>query len=121
MTEERFIFENLEVYKKSLDFSVEICKLTSVFNYKWQRIRDQFVGAAISIPLNIAEGNGRTGTKDKINFYKIARSSSFECIPLISICLKLELINEKEFSEFRNEISEISKMLSGLINYHRNK
>ena len=110
-----FLFENLNVYQKALRFAIITCKLASTFDYKYSRIRDQFIGASISISLNIAEGNGRQSQKDRINFYKIARSSSFECIPIIEICFALKLINEKSRSKLRQEIIEISKMISGLI------
>ncbi|MFA5158688.1 MAG: four helix bundle protein [Patescibacteria group bacterium] len=118
---EEFIFEKLNVYQKSLELSIEICKLCSVFPIKYSRIRDQLIGAIVSIPLNIAEGNGRKTNKDKINFYKIARSSSFECVPLLDICLALGLINDADKRRIRNIISEISRMLSGLMNYQNNK
>ncbi len=120
MTDE-FIFEKLAVYQKSLKLSIEICKICSDFPIKYSRISNQFIGAIISIPLNIAEGNGRKTSKDKSNFYKIARSSSFECIPLLDICFTLGLIDERNRQETRQSISEISKMISGLISYQLNK
>lgn len=112
-----FIFEKLEVYQRSLKFSIEIVKVATDFSYKYRRIRDQFIGAAISIPLNLAEANGRGSSKDKINFYRFARGSCFECIPLIDICFKLKLINQKEALEYRQEIKEITSMIYGLIRY----
>lgn len=118
---EEFIFEKLGVYQKSLQLSIEVCKLCSDFPIKYSRARDQLVGAIISIPLNIAEGNGRITSKDKTNFYKIARSSSFECIPLLDICFAIKLIDEQCRANIRSSILEISKMLSGLIKYQINK
>lgn len=117
----KFIFEDLEVYQKSLKFSIEVCRLMTKLPYKYQRISDQLIGASISIPLNIAEGNGRGTSKEKINFYKIARSSSFECIPLIEILKNLSLINLDQASRFREEIKIISSMISGLISYQRDR
>lgn len=117
----RFIFEDLEVYQKSLKFSFEVCQLVTKLPYKYQRISDQFMGAAISIPLNIAEGNGRGTSKEKINFYKIARSSSFECIPLIAILKNLSLIDTDQADRFRETIKIISSMISGLITYQKNR
>lgn len=96
-----FVFEKLEVYKRSLKLSIEIAKVASNFDYKYSRIRDQLIGAIISIPLNIAEANGRGSSKDKINFYKFARGSCFECIPIIDICLNLKLINESNALKYR--------------------
>lgn len=116
-----FIFENLDVYKKSLALSIEFCRISVKFPFHYGRIKDQVIGAFISIPLNIAEGSGRETSKDKINFYKIARGSSFECIPLIEICLNLGLISELKAKEYRENITDIAKMLNGLIKYQKSK
>jgi len=116
MNDKLFYFEKLKVYKRGLDFSVELCKIATEFQIKFSRIRDQLIGAAISVPLNIAEGSGRRTNKDKIHFYKIARASIFECIPILEICYELELINNDSYDVYRQEIIEISKMISGLIN-----
>ena len=116
-----FIFENLDVYKKAVRLSILAVKEARDFNYKYSRIRDQFIGAIISIPLNIAEGNGRHSTKEKTNFYKIARGSTFECIPIISICQEMGLLSDKNNEHIRNELNDISRMLSGLIKYQNNK
>jgi four helix bundle protein len=111
-----FNFEKLNVYKRSLGFSIELCKKASDFPIKFSRLRDQLIGAAISVPLNIAEGSGRKTDKDKIHFYKIARASVFECVPILDICSQLSLVEEDFYNKFKQEITEISKMLSGLIN-----
>jgi len=67
---EEFFFEKLIVYQRSLDFAIRLCKIANNFSIKFSRIRDQLIGARISIPLNIAEGSGRNSSKEKINFYK---------------------------------------------------
>ena len=119
--EEKFNFENLKVYQRSLKLSIEMIKEVQGFNFKYNRIRDQLIGATISVPLNIAEGNGRRSSKDKNGFYKIARSSCFECIPLLSICSELQLINKIKHDHWRAEIREICGMISGLIRYNNSK
>lgn len=113
--EEKFYFEQLEVYRRGLKLAITICKIASKFPFKFSRIRDQLIGAIISVPLNIAEGSGRKSIKERRNFYKIGISSLFEIIPLLEICLKLKLISTNEHDEFRNEIIELSKMINGLI------
>jgi len=110
-----FFFENLTIYQRSLNFSVKICKTANKFSFEFTRIRDQLIGAGISIPLNIAEGSGRKSNKEKVNFYRIARTSLFELIPLIEICRELRLISEENYSIFRKEAEELSKMINGLI------
>ena len=112
---EKFFFEKLDVYQKSLGFAIDLCKVASNFHYKFSRIRDQLIGAGISVPLNIAEGSGRKFEKEKRSFYKISRTSLFECIPILEICLNLNLIDKSQHKDFRGRAEEISKMLNGLI------
>lgn len=109
-----FTFENLTVYQRSLHFSRDIFLITQ----KWPReylfgLTDQLRRAALSIPLNIAEGYSRT-TKDFQHFLLISRGSSFECIPLIQTALQLKLLTEEQYDVLYNELYEIGKMLSGL-------
>ena len=55
-----FPFEKLEIYKRSLSFAGKIEALCSSLKRKvTYSIFDQLTRAAVSIPLNIAEGNGR--------------------------------------------------------------
>jgi four helix bundle protein len=115
LQEDSFFFENLDVYQRGLQFAIQMCKLASSFPTKFTRIRDQLIGAAISIPLNIAEGSGRKSIKERRNFYKISRSSVFECVPAFEICVNLGLIDNNEYEKFREETKELSKMINGLI------
>ena len=119
--EDQFNFEKLEVYQRSLKLAIEIIKVAQEFNYKYNRIRDQLIGAIISVPLNLAEGSGRKSFKEKINFYKYSKGSCFESIPLISICLELKLISKKQHDSWRSEIRELCGMIAGLIRYSNSK
>jgi len=112
---ESFFFEKLTIYQRSLAFSVKVCALASGFPMKFSRISDQLMGAAISVPLNIAEGSGRKSPKERINFYNISRSSMFECVPILEICKKMGLIDEPNGDGLLNEAVEISKMINGFI------
>lgn len=112
VSEKKFYFENLKIYQKGLDLAINICKVAGSFPFKFSRIRDQLIGAIISVPLNIAEGTGRRSSKEKRNFYRISQSSLFECIPLLKICNELKLINKNDYIQFNQEIIELSKMLT---------
>lgn len=108
-----FMFENLDVYQKSMKFVVEIY---SVNGYLRDRtIKDQFRRAALSIPLNIAEGQGRMHGKEKRQFYNTARGSLLECIPLLQICQKIGYVSEEKYDSLYLLANEIGKMLTGLI------
>ena len=113
--ENKFIFEDLRVYQRSLNFSVELIKIAIKFPSMYSRLRDQLIGVAISIPLNLAEGSGRLTSKDKRNFYKNSRASVFELIPILEISNKLNLIDQQRLDYFRQEAVEISKIISVLM------
>ena len=112
-----FLFENLDVYKKSVDFADKISFLTENFPKGNYYLSDQLNRAALSISANIAEGNGRFHKSDRINFFRIARGSGFECVPILEICSRKGLINADKSIVLKNELEDICKMLSGLINY----
>ena len=109
-----FLFEGLEVYKKSLGFVINIYALNGSLQDKF--IKDQLRRASLSIPLNIAEGQGRLHTKEKKQFYNVARGSVLECVSLIQISLELRYIESNKYQELYELATEISKMLCGLLN-----
>jgi len=111
-----FMFENLEVYQKSLDLAEKLINLSHEFPKGYYFIADQLSRASLSIATNIAEGNGRYTKKDRRNFFIIARGSLHECIPLLEIAKRSQLIPDVTFSGISTELEVISKMLSGLIN-----
>ncbi|MBF0483214.1 MAG: four helix bundle protein [Candidatus Omnitrophica bacterium] len=112
-----FLFENLEVYKKAITFADEISVLTDNFVKGNYYLVDQLNRAALSIAANIAEGNGRFHKADRKNFFIISRGSAFECVPILELCKRKNLINEEKAQVLKDKLDEICKMLSGLINY----
>jgi len=117
-----FPFENLRVYQLSLDWaeSVEhLCK-----NAKIELSRpyvDQFQRASLSIPLNIAEGNGRWHVAEKRQFFWIARGSAFECVPLLEILKRKKLISDLEYKQSRETLDHLGRMLTNLIKAHESE
>ena len=115
-------YEELDVYKESHNFVLEIYRVTKTFpNDEKYRLVDQLTRAAYSIPSNIAEGNSRNTTKDYINFLYIARGSANEIKYFLLLSKDLKYINEETYSELRNKIVIIIKLLNGLINSLRGK
>ena len=112
-----FLFENLDVYKKAIAFAEEIGNLTEDFTKGNYYLVDQLNRAALSIATNIAEGNGRYHKKERINFFRIARGSAFECIPILELCKRKGLIKDEKANVLKENLDEICKMLSGLMNY----
>ena len=110
-----FAFEKLSVYQKAVTFADKICATTSNFPRGYYFLRDQLNRAALSIATNIAEGNGRFTKSDRKYFFIIARGSIQECVPLLELMRRRQLIDEAAHNQFREELETLAKMISGLI------
>ncbi|MFZ2385225.1 MAG: four helix bundle protein [Candidatus Omnitrophota bacterium] len=112
-----FMFEKLEVYQKAITLADEFGSLTETFPKGTYYLSDQLNRAVLSIATNIAEGNGKYHKADRINFFRIARGSAFECVPILELCKRKKLLKDENCQAFKGRLDEIGKMLSGLINY----
>ncbi len=111
-------FEDLDVWIAAKDASVMIYKITENESLKKDfGLKDQIRRASISIISNIAEGFERNGNKEFIQFLSIAKGSAGEVRAQLYIIKELEFINEEEFTLLNEKVTQVSKMLSGFINY----
>jgi four helix bundle protein len=111
-----FLFLNLEVYGKAVDWAQEVEALSKELKGKIAfPFIDQLIRAALSISLNIAEGNGRWHKGDKRQFYYVARGSAFECVPIIELLRRSKALDDAKHSTYMTSLDEISKMLTRLI------
>lgn len=109
-------FRDLIVWQKASNLAVVVYKNTEKFPHsEAYGLSNQMRRAVISISSNIAEGFKRNHIKEKIQFYNIAYGSSAELESQTEISKKLNYFNEATYKELSNLISEISKMLDGLI------
>jgi four helix bundle protein len=114
-----FAFENLEVYKLSIQWVETTESLLENIKGKVSRtFCDQLTRASLSIPLNIAEGHGRWHKPDKRNFFWIARGSVFECVPLLEVLMRKELLSENDYDQSREQQTVMGKMLTNLVKAH---
>jgi len=110
-----FLFEDLDVYKRAVVLAERVRQVAKSFPRGEGQLADQFRRAALSIPLNIAEGAGRFHPREKKQFYWIARGSCFECIPIVDLCLRAGILDGDTRDELRDELERVAKMLTGLI------
>lgn len=112
-----FLHEKLEVYQKSLVWVQMVDDLVRIagegISYPFV---DQLTRAALSIPLNIAEGNGRWHKGEKQQFFRIARGSTFECAAILDILQRKNLLKGSVYHDAYTLLETLSKMLQGLIN-----
>jgi len=104
--------ENLDVWKKSVDLTVEIYKCTENFP-KDERfgLTSQTRRAAVSVAANIAEGAARRSTKEFMNFLSIAQGSASEAETEILIAFRLGYLTEGDHRELAGRFSEIGRMI----------
>lgn len=114
---EKANYENLDVFIRSHQVVLVIYRLIENFPTTQQYlISAQMLRSASSIPANIAEGFGRYTIKEKIRFLYISRGSSEETKYHLMLAKDLKLISNDKYQELYTELTEIVKMLNGLIN-----
>lgn len=92
-------YKDLEIYKGSYKLSLYIYKITNKYpKDELYGITSQLRRAAVSVPLNIAEGYGRLSEDDFKRFLKISLGSSNETCTLIEISKDLGYINYQEYN-----------------------
>ena len=74
-------------------------------------IADQLQRAALSIPLNIAEGAGEYAIVEKARFYRMAKRSATECSGILDVCLRLKYLQEQNYIEGRELVIRLVSML----------
>ncbi len=117
-----FKFEKLEVWKKSINFSLKIHQLTRNFpKEELYILTSQIKRAADSIALNIAEGStGQSNAEFKL-FLGYAIRSAIEVVSCLYIGKTRNLIKEDKFQELYNKLESIVKMLQALRKSLKNK
>ncbi len=109
-------YKDLQVWKKSHQFTLEVYKVTKTFPKKEIfALVSQLRRAFSSIPTNIAEGCGRFTQKDFASFLQISLGSSQEAEYLVFLSKELNYINEADFVLLNKSIGEIKAMLISLI------
>ena len=106
--------ERLDVYQRSIQFLCLTSKLATGIPRGHGELLDQWKRAAISVPLNIAEASGRTGSLDNARHFSIARGSALECGAIVDACHALGLIEHKMLVEAKNMLVPIVGMLTKL-------
>ncbi|MCU0667466.1 MAG: four helix bundle protein [Patescibacteria group bacterium] len=115
-------FEDLEAWQKSIDLAVKIYSMSKSFpKDELFGITSQIKRAVSSISANLAEGYGRHGYKEKIQFYKIANGSLLEVKSFCYLSNKLGYISKEELDDLLSKIVTNQKLINALIRSVRDK
>ena len=110
-----FDHERLDVYRLAIDYVASSFRVAKSLSGTERHARDQWLRAAQSIPLNIAEGNGKKSLKDKNRFFEIARGSALECAAIHDVLVSYEAIDLELNRVGKTNLKRIVSMLTRLI------
>jgi four helix bundle protein len=105
--------EKLDVYQRSIEFLAAALRICERLPRGQAPLADQFRRAAMSIPLNIAEGSGRAaGSADRTRFRGIARGSAMECGAIMDVVRLLDVAPEPDWAHAKALLVRVVEMLS---------
>jgi four helix bundle protein len=113
-------FEDIRAWQKAKELVKSIYKLANTepirndFGY-----RDQLTRASVSVMNNIAEGFGRGGTREIIQFLRIARGSLAETQSMIYVGQEIGYIHSDRAEELQKCAREVTFTIASLSNYLR--
>ena len=107
-------FKELLVWQKSMDLVKRVYVLVKRFPAEERyALCDQVRRAVVSVPSNIAEGNGRVSNKDYAHFLSIARGSLFETLTQLEVARQLGYIDAQP--QLEELAAEITRMLTAML------
>src|SRR5688500_2553326 len=105
--------EDLIIWKKSIELSVEVYKYTEGFPKQEQYgLTSQIRRAAVSIPSNISEGAGRDSNSQFSHFLNISNGSPNELKTQIIIAERLNYISTPNKPYLIERITEIQRIIN---------
>lgn len=109
---ERFRFENLEVWKQSVELTDPVLKIARrIHENKDFGLSNQLFRAMISVSSNIAEGSGSASSRDFANFLNISHRSAFECVNLLHMAEMVGALDPSEKEELITRLDRICRQL----------
>ncbi len=109
-----FDHEKLDVYQQSIAFCGWVGDFINAISSK-AAAKDQLDRASTSIPLNIAEANGKFSDADRARFLEIGRGSALECAACLDVLVARQLAAADQIVPAKQQLVGIVNMLMGLL------
>lgn len=108
-------FKDLIVWHKAMELVEEVYLLVKKLpKEELFALSDQIRRSAISIPSNIAEGQGRNSSKEFVHFLAVAKGSKAELETQLLLCVKVNYLTNADIETAISLIQEVGKMLNAL-------
>ena len=114
LNESWFDHEKLEVYREAVAFIAWLSALLEG-SVRLGEVKDQLDRASTSVALNIAEGNGKYGPKDRCRFFDIAHGSALECAAALDVLVAKGKLAPDQIRPGKERLQRIVRMVMGLI------
>jgi four helix bundle protein len=109
-------FKTLKAWQHAQRLAIECSRAAIHFpDYEQGALADQLRRACYSVPLNIAEGNTRHGSRECRRYLDTARSSLAEVETIIEMAKELEYVSSPDFARLEALANETGKTLYGLL------
>ena len=105
-------FQKLDAYRCAIDFVALTVEIQAAIPRGHGDLRDQLRRAAISVPLNIAEGSGRATEADASRHFAIARGSVMECAAVLDVIRVLGGLQEQPHQQAIGLLARLVAMLT---------
>jgi four helix bundle protein len=110
-------YKDLIVWQKAMDLVAEVYRVTEGFpKREVYSLTDQVRRAAVSVPSNVAEGQAHFNKGEFLHFLRHATGSLAELETQLLIAERLQYASPREVEGLLKQVSEIGKLLNGLIN-----
>lgn len=108
-------YQKLIVWREAHQLCLQMYELTEHFPESEKfRLINQICRAAYSVPMNIAEGSGKTSKKERFRFYEIAACSLEELHYQAFLAKDLHYITEQSFHNVDRNVRKTSYLLNKL-------
>ena len=108
-------YRDLQTWQKAFTLALECYKLTRRFpRSELYGLAAQVRRAAVSVPANIAEGNGRMSRGDYVRHLRIAHGSLMELETHLLLARDLSFLSTRDAERVLTTLSEVGRMLGGL-------
>ena len=114
-------FEDIDAWQKARELTKAIYALSNDGQFARDfGLRDQIRRASVSIMSNIAEGFGRGGNKEFMQFLSTAKGSASEVQAQLYVALDAGYMNQEQFQKLYSETEATARMIAGLLRYLQN-
>jgi four helix bundle protein len=109
-------YKDLEVWQRSVDLAVVVDELSdSLLRARKYSMADHLARAVLSVPSNIAEGNGRLHTAEYVHHVSMSRGSLLEVESVLYVAIRCKKLDESQCARAFELIELIGRMLTNLI------